>query len=682
MNKFKISVLEDKKSNVALTLEQMLEAQYTEAVTHSSMPILLADIKGDVMFANDAAKAFFSTHESKIKVQAHNFSASAILGQNIDSFINPHSYAVAKGKNLSKQSYEQQFSELHCILNYIPIYRPEGQHIGTMIEWVDVSQTKKQGAIIDSIDKSQAVIEFTPEGIIKSANANFVAGMGYQLSEIIGEHHRMFMPEDMKNSLEYRAFWKRLEAGEFFSDEVKRVAKGGREIWLSASYNPLFDEDGKVTGVIKFASDITEHKVQINDFIGQIDAINKSQAVIEFNMDGTIRCANDAFLTTTGYKLDEISGKHHRIFMSKDDALSDDYAALWKDLNKGLFFSDEIKRVAKDGSILWLQASYNPIFDSNGKPYKVVKYASNITERKNTIETIRNVIIQLSAGDLTASVDLDEHNEFFDLASSINNLISNLSRIIDDMREASVTIKNASTEIAKGNADLSTRTEQQASSIEETVSTMEELTNAVGQNSKNANQANRLAMDASQVATRGGSLIREVVATMVSITESSRKISDIIGVIDGIAFQTNILALNAAVEAARAGEQGRGFAVVASEVRNLAQRSANAAKDIKALISDSVSKIENGNELVNESGGTMEQIVTSITEVNKIMSHIDAASAEQATGIAEIGQAIKQMDDVTQQNAALVEEAAAASESMQGQATQLANIVSTFKLMH
>lgn len=492
----------------------------------------------------------------------------------------------------------------------------------------------------------------------------------------------MFMPSDMKNSPEYKAFWKRLESGEFFTDEIKRVAKGKREIWLSASYNPLFDEQGNVTSVIKFASDITEHKVKMNDVTKQIDAINKSQAVIEFNMDGTIRFANDNFLATTGYRLDEIVGKHHRLFVSKEYALSAEYQALWDNLNKGTFFSDEIKRVAKDGSTLWLQASYNPIFDANGRPYKVVKFASNITERKRAIEAIREVILQLSEGDLRANVKLEDNAEFADLANAINRFISNLSNIIEDMREASTTIKNASTEIAKGNADLSSRTEQQASTIEETVSTMEELTSAVAQNSKNANQANSLAVDASQVATRGGSLIQQVVTTMASITESSRKISDIIGVIDGIAFQTNILALNAAVEAARAGEQGRGFAVVASEVRNLAQRSANAAKDIKGLISDSVTKIEDGNTLVNESGGTMEQIVRSITEVNQIMSQIDAASTEQANSIAEIAHAIKQMDSVTQQNAALVEEAAAASESMQGQATQLSSVVSKFTLVH
>ena len=549
-----------------------------------------------------------------------------------------------------------------------------------MTEWQDCTCEKKKDAIIRSIDQSQAVIEFTPDGIIKHANDNFIKGMGYALSEIVNQHHSMFMPEEMKNSNEYKSFWSRLKKGEFFSAQVKRVAKGKRDIWLQASYNPLFDSNGNVTSVIKFASDITAQKVLINDCLGQIDAIHKSQAVIEFNLDGTIQTANAAFLATTGYTLPELIGKHHRIFVTPQYAQTAEYSNLWKRLNQGDFISDEIERVAKNGNTLWLQASYNPIFDTAGKPYKVVKYATNITARKNTIVAIQDTILKLTEGDLSAKVEVQQENEFYPLGEAINTFINRLSSIINNMAEASVTIRDASSEMTKGNADLSSRTEQQASSLEETASNMEELTNTVAENSKNANHANKLAINASVVVTSGGQLIKEVVVTMGSITESARKIADIIGVIDGIAFQTNILALNAAVEAARAGEQGRGFAVVASEVRTLAQRCANAAKDIKALISDSVGKIENGNHLVSQSGDTMDEIVSSIGEVNKIMSKIDSASSEQATGIAEVTKAIRQMDGMTQQNAALVEQAAAASESMQAQATQLAKIVSLFRL--
>jgi methyl-accepting chemotaxis protein len=255
-----------------------------------------------------------------------------------------------------------------------------------------------------------------------------------------------------------------------------------------------------------------------------------------------------------------------------------------------------------------------------------------------------------------------------------------MSDMVVQIKESTETISTASDEIAKGNADLSQRTEEQASSLEETASSMEELTSTVKQNAENARQANQLAVGASDVAVKGGNVVKQVVTTMNGISESSKKIADIISVIDGIAFQTNILALNAAVEAARAGEQGRGFAVVATEVRNLAQRSAAAAKEIKELITDSVGKVDAGSKLVDEAGKTMDEIVSSVKRVTDIMAEITAASQEQSSGIEQVNQAITQMDEVTQQNAALVEEAAAAAESMQEQAGSLLQAVSQFKV--
>ena len=286
----------------------------------------------------------------------------------------------------------------------------------------------------------------------------------------------------------------------------------------------------------------------------------------------------------------------------------------------------------------------------------------------------------IAHGDLTQRIDITSKDETGQLLQALRDMNDALVKVVGEVRAGIDTVATASNQIASGNLDLSSRTEEQASSLEETASSMEELTSTVKQNAENARQANQLVVSTADVAVKGGEVVGQVVDTMAAIKDSSRKIADIIGVIDGIAFQTNILALNAAVEAARAGEQGRGFAVVASEVRNLAQRSAGAAKEIKALIEDSVGKVDAGGQLVDEAGHTMEEIVSSVKRVTDIMSEIAAASQEQSSGIEQVNQAITQMDDVTQQNAALVEEAAAAAESLQDQATKLAEAVSVFRL--
>ncbi|MFA6179422.1 MAG: methyl-accepting chemotaxis protein, partial [Candidatus Methylopumilus sp.] len=344
--------------------------------------------------------------------------------------------------------------------------------------------------------------------------------------------------------------------------------------------------------------------------------------------------------------------------------------------------------IGKGGREVWIQASYNPILDLNGKPFKVVKYAADVTAQINAskalasaVEETQAVVSAAKANDLTQRVSMEgKTGEIAGLCDGVNSLIENMSEIITQIKEASETITTAASEISSGNNDLSQRTEEQASSLEETAASMEELASTVKQNAGNAKQANQLAAEASDVANKGGGVVSQVVTTMSDISASSRKIEDIISVIDGIAFQTNILALNAAVEAARAGEQGRGFAVVAGEVRNLAQRSAAAAKEIKQLISDSVEKVTSGTRLVEEAGSTMQDIVTSVGRVTDIMSEIAGASAEQSAGIDQVNTAVTQMDEVTQQNAALVEQSAAAAESLVEQAESLMQAISLFKL--
>lgn len=332
--------------------------------------------------------------------------------------------------------------------------------------------------------------------------------------------------------------------------------------------------------------------------------------------------------------------------------------------------------VADDNQLMVLTGSIGTLSLAIGGAFAWV-ITHSITKPLNEAVEVAS---RVATGDLTSEIGECNEDEIGQLLNALRQMNNSLSEIVNGVRTGTETIATASREIASGNADLSSRTESQASSLEETASSMEELTSVVRQNAENARQANQLVHSASDVAIRGGDVVGQVVETMGSIKESSRKIVDIIGVIDGIAFQTNILALNAAVEAARAGEQGRGFAVVATEVRNLAQRSAGAAKEIKALINDSVEKVDVGGKLVDEAGKTMEEIVTSVKHVADIMNEITAASSEQSNGIEQINQAIAQMDQMTQQNSALVEEAAAAAESLQDQAARLAQTVAVFKL--
>ncbi|WP_416307341.1 methyl-accepting chemotaxis protein [Neptunicella sp. SCSIO 80796] len=663
------------------TDDSLQSRRNAQALESSSTCFMMANADREIIYANKAVLTLLKGVENEIRAVLPQFSADNLIGQNIDIFHKNPSHQRSLLANLRETHISSiAVGPLNFKLTLTPLFDQSDKNIGTVVEWLDQTELLVKAGMLDALDRSQAVIEFGPDGVIKHANANFLKTMGYSLEEIKGKHHSIFVEEAYKNSPEYREFWLQLNEGKFTSDEFRRFGKGGKEVWLQASYNPILDSSGKVTRVVKYATEVTEQKLQAADYAGQIESIGKSQAVIEFDMDGIIQTANDNFLNAMGYTLAEVQGKHHSIFVEPAYKSSHEYREFWAQLNAGIFSSDEFKRIGKGGKEVWIQASYNPILDMNGKPFKVVKYATDVTGRKQAIIEIKRILLHLSEGDLTNSIEQEFEGEFKELGEAINSFIEELTSTISQINMAAITINSASSEIAQGNADLSNRTEQQASSLEETASSMEQLTGTVRLNAENANQANGLASEASAVANEGGKLIQQVVDTMSSINDSSQKISDIIGVIDGIAFQTNILALNAAVEAARAGEQGRGFAVVASEVRTLAQRSANAAKDIKELISDSVSKIENGNQLVNQSGDTMQKVVNSIKRVNDIMAEIAAASAEQASGIDEIGKAVTQMDEVTQQNAALVEQAAAAAESLQSQAEQLASRVALFKL--
>ena len=582
--------------------------------------------------------------------------------------------------------------EIWLQASYNPIFDTDGKPVKIVKFATDITEQKRQEADfqgqLKAISKAQAVIEFDLTGRILVANENFLTTTGYSLQEVQGQHHSMFVDPEFRNSSDYRLFWERLGRGEYDAGQYRRVGRGGREIWLQASYNPILDASGKPFKVVKYATDITAQTLQSADFKGQIAAISKAQAVIEFDLQGNILNANENFERTMGYGLAEIKGQHHSMFVDPEFRSSLDYKMFWERLSRGEFDTGQYKRVARGGREVWLQASYNPILDVSGKPFKVVKFASDVTQQvhnaralQDAVTQSRNVIEAAKANDLTQRVDLTgKDGEIAELCTGVNELLDTTAGIARDVLEASASISSAVSEITSGTVDLSQRTEQQASSLEETASSMEQMASTIRQNADNAQEANRVASNASSVAAEGGQVVGRAVEAMSRIENSSQRISDIIGVIDEIAFQTNLLALNAAVEAARAGDAGKGFAVVAAEVRSLAQRSSGAAKDIKALIATSGTEVRDGVKLVNDAGTALTDIVGSVKKVAEIVSEIAAASKEQSVGVEEINTAVAQMDEMTQQNSALVEENAAASRLLQDQAESMYQRMAVFQI--
>ena len=573
---------------------------WLEAI-NSSQAVIEFNLDGTILHANPNFCSAVGYSLDEIKGQHHRIFCDPVYAasseyKNFWSKLNRGEFDSAEYKRFGKNQ-----KEIWIQASYNPILDAKGVPYKVVKFATDITEQKLQNADfqgkVNAIGKSQAVIEFNLDGTIRWANENFCSAIGYSLAEIQGKHHRMFVDPVYAATPAYSQLWDKLGRGEFDSGEYKRFGKNGKEIWINASYNPILNMNGKPFKVVKFASDITEQKLRNAEFQGKVEAIGKSQAVIEFNLDGTVITANDNFLNTIGYSLSEIQGKHHRMFCEPQYVNTPAYSHFWDKLNRGEFEAAEYKRVGKGGKEIWINASYNPILNAAGKPFKVVKYATDVTE-------LRKVIISLEsmAGGLATSAT--------QLTSMATQMSENAKKTSQDSEYAT----GVSSEVATGVQIVATNTEEMVASIKEI--------------SRSANESAQMSRETLNNAI-------ETNKTIAKLGASSQEIGNVIKVISSIAQQTNLLALNATIEAARAGDAGKGFAVVANEVKELAKQTAKATEDITnkigAIQKDSAAAVE-----------AIAEISTSIEKLNALSGAIAASVEEQTATTNEVSRVVVQ----------------------------------------
>ncbi|MDX8122061.1 PAS domain-containing methyl-accepting chemotaxis protein [Janthinobacterium sp. GMG2] len=557
---------------------------------------------------------------------------------------------------------------------------------------VSHSQDLDLQAINTALNRVQAVIEFELDGTILHANDNFLRVVDYTLAEVQGKHHAIFCDPEYVKTDEYSNFWAKLGRGEFDQGEYKRRARDGREVWINASYNPILDADGKPYKVIKFATDITALKKRNVEYEGKVSAIGKAQAVIEFDMQGNVLDANDNFLAVMDYDLSDIQGEHHRMFCEPEYASSTEYKKFWQKLNRGEFDAGRYKRLGNHGKVVWIQATYNPILDLNGKPYKVVKFAIDITDQVNLENSIQakaandsrkvnallDSVARAAQGDLTCNI-VPEGSEPIDLlAGGISKMIVDLRGVIGNVVSAANGFADASNAIAERATGVAVGTQALGATVEEMNASIDGLTFSINSIAENTSNADSLAKATQQEAEAGARAVAKSIEAMDLINRSSEDIGEIVKVISEIANQTNMLAFNAAIEAARAGEHGLGFSVVADEVRKLAERSSQATKEISKLINESVKRVSTGSEISRQASDAFDKIVSGVAKTTLAISDISKAANEQLLTAREVSTAIQYIAEETEKSAANCDSIARSTDGLNERAGSLNQTVSGF----